>query len=134
MDEPVWLRANAIAAMHQRLLAEHGGLAGVREPGGVEAALARPQHLFAYGEPPADLAALATAYAGGFVRNHPFVDGNKRVALAAAVTFLRLNGWNLDVTQVQAYTAVLRLAARDISEEEFATWVRAQLKPYPAGR
>src|SRR3954447_17823949 len=107
MDEPIWLRMEAILAAHQRLLAEHGGLSGIREQGGLEAALARRQHLFAYGEPPPDLAALATAYAGGFVRNHPFVDGNKRVALAAAVTFLRLNGRTVDVTQVQAYAATL---------------------------
>ena len=98
MDEPVWLMPGLIPVIHQRQLAEHGGLPGVRDPGGLDAALACPRQLFAYGEPPPDLAALATAYAGGFVRNHPFVDGNKRVGFAAAVAFLRLNGWTVEPT------------------------------------
>src|SRR5262245_20113189 len=110
MVEPVWLEEATIHGIHQRQLAEHGGLGGTRDPGGLESALARGRQLFAYGDPPPDFAALAAAYAGGFVRNHPYVDGNKRVGFAAAVTFLRLNGWNLDATQLEAYTAMIALA------------------------
>src|SRR4029078_13404527 len=98
MDKPIWLDEREIRAIHNRQLAEHRGLPGVREPGGLESALARPKQLWSYGEPPPDLAALATAYAGGFVRNHPFVDGNKRVAHVAVRLFLRLNGWDLDAS------------------------------------
>jgi death-on-curing protein len=131
-DEPVWLLPSAVSAMHQRLLAEHGGLAGVRDPGGLESALARPRQVHAHEDPPPDLAALAAAYAVGFVRNHPFVDGNKRVGFAAAVTFLRLNGANLNAPQPQAYTAMIGLATRELSEAEFAAWLRAHLGAWPA--
>ena len=130
MDEPVWLGEATVHGIHQRQLAEHGGLGGVREPGGVEAALARPRHLLAYGDPPPDLASLAAAYAGGLVRNHPFVDGNKRVALVVARTFLRANGWDLQASQEEKYLAVIGLTTRELSEEEFAAWVRAHLAPW----
>src|SRR4051794_37796681 len=111
MDEPVWLNLDAILKMHQRQLAEHGGLPGVRDQGGLEAALARPKQLFAYGDPPPDFASLATAYAGGFVRNHPFVDGNKRIAHVAARTFLIENGWNLVASAEEKYLAIYGLAS-----------------------
>jgi death on curing protein len=130
MDEPIWLSAATVEAMHDRLLAEHGGLQGVREPGGVESAMARPKQLFAYGEPPPDLAALATAYAGGFIRNHPFVDGNKRMGFASALTFLRLNGWTVAVDQLEAHRATVALATRETSEEAFAAWIRSHLSPW----
>lgn len=130
MEEPVWLREDTILGIHERQLAEHGGLGGVRDGGGLESALARPRHIFAYGEPPPDFAALATAYAADFVRNHPFVDGNKRVAHVAARTFLRLNGWDLVAPAQEKYLAMLGLAARQISEDEFAAWVRAHLTPW----
>src|SRR5437773_2408681 len=129
MNEPLWLKGETVHAIHQRQLAEHGGLPGVRDPGGLQSALARPQHLYAYGEPPPDLAAMAAAYAGGFVRNHPFVDGNKRVALVAARTFLRLNGWDLVASAEDKFLAVMGLATREFSEEEFAAWIRAHLAP-----
>lgn len=125
LDEPVWLREETIHAIHQRQLAEHGGLGGVREPGGMQSALARPRQLHAYGDPPPDLAALAAAYAVGFIRNHPFVDGNKRVALVAARTFLRLNGWDLNASPEATYLAVMGLVTRGIAEEEFAAWIRS---------
>lgn len=139
MDEPVWLEQGSVRAIHQRQLAEHGGLDGVRDPGGLDSrvpfrAAARPRQLFAYGEPPPDFAALATAYAGGFVRNHPFVDGNKRVALAAARTFLRLNGWDLVASPEEKYLAVIGLATRELSEAEFAAWIRAHLAPWTPRR
>ena len=91
--------------------------------------MARPKHLFAYGDPPPDLTALATAYAGGFVRNHPFVDGNKRIAYVAARTFLIRNGWNLVAGAEEKFFAVYGLAAREMSEDEFTIWVRSHLAP-----
>ncbi len=130
MDEPVWLTLDTVLKIHLRQLSEHGGLTGVRDQGGLEAAMARPKQLYAYGEPPPDLAALATAYAGGFVRNHPFVDGNKRVAHVVARTFLMVNGWNLVASAEEKYLALYGLASREISEEEFAAWVRAHLQPW----
>jgi death-on-curing protein len=130
MEEPTWVMLEAVTALHRRLLAEHGGLPGVRDQGGLEAAHARPQHLWAYGDPAPDLAALAACYAGGFVRNHPFVDGNKRVGLAVALAFLRLNEWNAAVSQVDAYINTLKLAAREMSDEEYAAWLRANLVPW----
>jgi death-on-curing protein len=129
MDEPVWLTEAIVRAIHQRQLAEHGGLGGVREPGGLASALARPQQLFAYGDPPPDFAALAACYAGAFVRNHPFVDGNKRVAHVAARMFLRLNGWDLVAPPEEKYVAIVGLVTHELSEEEFATWIRSHLAP-----
>ena|SRR5438552_13110022 len=130
MDEPVWLEEKSVHAIHQRQLAEHGGLPGVRDPGGLQSALARPRHLFAYGEPPPDLAAMAAAYAAGFVWNHPFVDGNKRVAHVAARSFLRANGWDLQARAEDKYITVIGLATHQISEEEFAAWIRSHLAPW----
>lgn len=133
MDEPIWLEETTIAAVHQRQLAEHGGSDGVREPGGLASAMAHPKQLFCYGDPPPDFAALAAAYAGGFVRNHPFVDGNKRVALVAARSFLRLNGWDLVATAEDKYLKALGLASRDLSEDQSAAWIRSHLAPWPSG-
>lgn len=133
-SEPVWIEEGTARGIHQRLLAEHGGLDGVRAPGGLQSALARPRHLHAYGDPVPDLAAMATAYAGGFVRDHAFVDGNKRVALVAARTFLRLNGCDLRAATDEKYRAVMALAAGKLPEEQFAAWVRAHLAPWQSRR
>jgi death-on-curing protein len=129
VDEPKWLKFDAILKMHQRQLAEHGGLPGVRDQGRLEAAMAGPRQFFVYGEPPPDLAALATAYAGGFVRNPPFVDGNKRIAHLAARTFLIINGWNVNASAEEKYVFAYRLASREITEDEFASWIRSHLEP-----
>ena len=87
----------------------------------------RPRQIFTYESSP-DLARLAAAYAAGFVRNHPFVDGNKRAAFLAAGLFLELNGFRLAVSQVDATRAVLALAAGEMKEEEFASWIRGHTK------
>jgi len=129
MDEPTWLREDVVRAIHRRQLAEHGGREGVRDPGLLESALARPRQILAYSEPPPDLAALAAAYAFGILRNHPFVDGNKRVALVALRTFLKVNGHDLVATQEEKYQIVLRVADRQLSEAEFAGWARDHLSP-----
>jgi death-on-curing protein len=129
MDEVTWLREDVVRAIHRRQLAEHGGREGVRDPGLLTSALARPRQILAYSEPPPDLAALAAAYAFGILRNHSFVDGNKRVALVALRTFLKVNGHDLVATQEEKYQRVLHLADRQLSEAEFAGWVRDHLSP-----
>ncbi len=106
------------------MLAEHGGAAGIRDDHGLRSALARPQQLLAYGD--ADLFDLAAAYASGIVRNHPFVDGNKRAAFIAAYTFLRINGQEIRLPEVDVVGLMLDLAAGRISEPVFAESLRAQ--------
>ena len=130
MAQTVWLLDEAVRAIHQRQIAEHGGSSGVRDDGLLLSALARPQNLLAYGEQKADLAALAAAYAFGIVRNHPFVDGNKRTALVAARTFLLLNGLDLEASQEEKYLTFLQLAEGSISEEELAEWIRQRSRSY----
>ena len=108
-------------------LAEHGGASGVRDAGLLESALARPRNLALYGDP--DAAELAAAYAFGLVRNHPFVDGNKRSAFVATELFLLLNGLRLTAADEPCVLMVLQLAAADITEAEFAAWLRQNLGP-----
>ena len=120
--EPVWLLESVVHAMHERLLAEHGGASGLRDSALLESALARPKQLLSYGEP--DICDLAAAYASGIVRNHPFVDGNKRTGFMCAFVFLARNGQRLTATEIDAAQAVIDLAAGDVSEEAFANWLR----------
>lgn len=118
-----WLDPRALVLLHDESLAIHGGASGVRDPGLLESALNRPVNLAADGSP--DVFECAAAYAFGLAKNHPFVDGNKRVAFLAAGVFLRLNGWRLQVTQVDAIRTVLALAGSELSETDFAAWLRA---------
>lgn len=113
-------------AAHDEALAAHGGASGVRDMGLLDSALARPQNLFAHGE--GDHAALAAAYAFGIVRNHPFVDGNKRTAFMTAVFFLELNGHRFAANEVEATLRTLGLAAGEIDEAEFAAWLRENMQ------
>jgi death on curing protein len=109
-------------------LAQHGGLDGLREPGMLSSALARPKNLFAYGSPKPDLAALAASYATGIARNHPFVDGNKRTAYVVCRTFLKLNGTDFVANDDEKYKTFLGLADGSLSEEMLAAWIRLHLK------
>ena len=127
MSNFVWLLEETIIAIHHRQIAEHGGGEGLRDESLLSSALARPQNLFAYGQPPPDLAALAAAYAYGIARNHPFVDGNKRTALVAARTFLLLNGVNLKADQDEKFLTFQRLAEGSLTEEELADWIRKRI-------
>lgn len=127
MTNIVWLLEETIVAIHHRQIAEHGGGEGLRDQGLLSSALARPQNLFAYGQPPPDLAALAAAYAFGLARNHPFVDGNKRTALVAARTFLLLNGINLEAGQDEKFLTFQRLAEGSLTEEQLADWIRKRI-------
>ena len=127
MTNIVWLLEETLRAIHHRQIAEHGGSEGLRDEGLLSSALARPQNLLAYGEPPPDLASLAAPYAYGIARDHPFVDGNKRTALVAARTFLLLNGVNLNATQDDKFLNFVKLAEGSISEEELAAWIRNRI-------
>lgn len=120
--EPVWLSKPVLLRTHWRLIEEHGGSHGLRDEGLLDSALARPQQLFAYGAP--DVAELATAYAGGIVRNHPFIDGNKRTAFMAAYIFLARNGLQPRMPEPEAVAAMVDLAAGTLSEADFAAWLR----------
>ncbi|MBI5504526.1 MAG: type II toxin-antitoxin system death-on-curing family toxin [Deltaproteobacteria bacterium] len=121
MKEPEWLLREVVLAVHERLLAEFGGSAGIRDTGLLESALARPVNLYAYQSP--ELCELAASYAFGIVKNHPFVDGNKRSGFAAAAMFLELNGRRLTASEADATIRTLALAAGEMSEAEFATWL-----------
>lgn len=128
MTDIVWLLEETILAVHDRQIAEHGGGKGLRDQQLLASALARPQQLLAYGEPPPDLAALAAAYAYGIARNHPFIDGNKRTALIALRTFLIVNGANLDATQEKKFVTILQLAEGSLTEELLAEWIRERIR------
>jgi death-on-curing protein len=112
--------------MHERLLAEHGGSAGVRDDGLLESALGRPQNLFAYEKP--TIFDLAAAYACGIIRNHPFVDGNKRPGFMAAYLFLGRNGVELTAAENDVVVKTLAVAAGRLSDREFAVWLSENSK------
>ena len=124
-----WLSRELILAIHDEQIAEHGGAAGVRDEGLLESALARPLNHASYGEP--DHAELAALYATGIVRNHPFIDGNKRTGFAALFMFLALNGVEFEPPEVDATMAMLRLAAGTITDKEFIDWVRSHTRLPP---
>lgn len=128
-DEPRWLDRRIVDAMHGEQLREHGGSPGVRDPGLIESALARPRQRFAY-EEGADLPRLAAAYAFGLVGNHGYVDGNKRVGAAALGVFLLLNGLELEAPEPELVSAMMALASGDWDEETLADWVRQRTVPF----
>lgn len=121
-----WLRTDTVLAIHKRQIAEHGGDAGLRDLGLLESALARPRNLESY-EPDADIARLAAALGFGIAKNHPFIDGNKRAALAATRAFLLLNGFSVDATQHEKYLTYLAVAEGTVSESDLAAWLRDRL-------
>jgi len=123
----VCLSRQIIVAIHDEQLAEHGGAVGIRDEGLLDSALARPLNRAGYGNP--DVAELAALYALGIARNHPFVDGNKRTAFAAMVLFLSLNGMPLVADEAEAAITMLRMAAGELSDDEFIAWVRASAAP-----
>lgn len=125
MKEPVWIRDDVVIAIHHRQLAEHGGGEGIRDPGLLASALARPKNLLTYAEGEPDLPRLAACYAWDLMRNHPFVDGNKRTAYIVCRTFLKLNGLDLHAGQEEKYLTFLQLAEGLLSEEDLAGWIRS---------
>lgn len=127
MTEPRWIQERVVRAIHLRQLAEHGGLEGVRDEGLLSSALARPHNLFAYGNPKPDVAALAASYDCGIIKNHPFVDGNKRTAYVVCRTFLRLNQHDIEANDIDKYQTFFAAAEGTINAEELADWIRSKL-------
>jgi death-on-curing protein len=124
--EPSWILERVVLAAHDRLLAAHGGATGLRDAGLLESALARPRQHYAYASP--DVFELAALYTAGIVRNHPFVDGNKRTGFAIGIAFLELNGFVFQSTEEDATTSVFALAGGDLDETGYATWLRSNAK------
>ena len=121
-NEPCWLTREAVLAIHAQLLARFGGSAGIREDNMLESALAKPRQLHAYGQP--KVHEMAAAYAFGIVKNHPFVDGNKRAGFVAAYTFLGINGFDFTAPEEEAVIFTRGLAAGDITLEEYTLWLQ----------
>jgi death on curing protein len=125
---PVWVLSDAIVVVQEQLLSAFGGASGIRDAGLLESALARPENRFAYKRTAVTLFDLAAAYAFGLARNHPFLDGNKRIAFATAVMFLELNGYRFEAGEAEAVIRTLALAAGELSENEYAQWLKANSK------
>ncbi len=132
MREPVWLDRTDCLAIHEMMLAQHGGLAGVRDEGLLESALAKPRNLFAYGSP--TLPEMAASYAAGIIRNHPFFDGNKRTGFLVAATFLELNGLVFNATEESVVEKTLALAGGRLKESDYGAWLRAGSSKHPGSR
>ena len=122
-----WIATEVLYAVHAEQLAEHGGLAGLRDANALESAVARAEQLAHYGVP--DAADLAAAYGFGIARNHPFSDGNKRTAFVAVELFLALNGHELVATDADCVLTMLGVAAGDTEESAFAQWIRQHIEP-----
>jgi len=120
---PVWLERTVVDAMHADLIREHGGSTGVRDGNLIDSALARPRQKWSY-DREVDLASLAAAYGYGLVKNHGFVDGNKRAAFVAIYVFLLLNQLELDVEEAQAVDIIVGVAEGSIVEDQLAAWIR----------
>jgi len=126
-DEPAWCSKKLVLAMHAETLQQFGGTTGLRDEGRLESALSRPQNRYAFADP--SLFELAAAYCHGIVRNHPFVDGNKRTGLLAARAFLFRNGHRLDPDETDMVRIVERVASGEVSEEELAQWIEQNTVP-----
>jgi death on curing protein len=124
VKDPLWIEERDALALHDRLLALHGGPAGLRDDGLLKSALARPQQHFAYAESPSMLD-LAAAYTAGIVGNHPFVDGNERTGFVAGILFLELNGYRFTASEEDTARAVLDLASGKLDEAGYSAFVRA---------
>ena len=121
MEAPVWILDEVVLAIHQRQLAEHGGTEGIRDRGLLDSALAKPKNIYNY-DAAASLSTLAAAYASGIIRNHPFVDGNKRTALVVTLLFLDLNHYKLSAAFEERYKIFYALAEGSITEAELTEW------------
>ena len=122
MKEPYWLTREECLALHEMMLSQHGGSEGLRDENLLESALAKPRHLFAYGKP--TMSDLAASYVFGVVKNHPFIDGNKRTGFMLGAGFLERNGYEFHASEAEAVVRTLALAAGELSESEFAAWLK----------
>ena len=127
MVKPIWVRDAVVRAIQKRQLAEHGRAEGIRDENILVSALAQPRNSFAYSDPKPYAAALAAAYVHGLAGNHPFVDGNKRVAYVVCRTFLRLNGRDLTASPHDKYLTFLLLAKGELSQEDLNKWIRRRM-------
>jgi death on curing protein len=123
VKEPVWLNREDCLALHDMMLAQYGGLSGVRDEGLLESALAKPRNHFAYRSP--TLAKMAASYAAGIIHNHPFLDGNKRTGFMLAATFIELNGLSFTATEESVVEKTLALANGELDEAGYAVWLAA---------
>jgi death-on-curing protein len=126
MKAPAWLTHEECLAIHEIMLAQHGGLAGLRDAGLLDSALAKPRNLFAYGSP--TLAEMAAGYAAGIILNHPFLDGNKRTGFLAAAVFLEVNGYVLTATEESVVEKTLALASARLKEKDYAAWLKDNVR------
>ncbi|HLO86252.1 MAG TPA: type II toxin-antitoxin system death-on-curing family toxin [Nostocaceae cyanobacterium] len=124
MNEIFWLDEAIVRAMHEDKLAQHGGLSGIRNNNIFLASLDRLQNLLAYGEPTPSIFDLAAAYGYGLAKNHPFIDGNKRVAFVSMATFLELNGYSLNVPEPEVVLVMQRLANGQETQETISEWLQ----------
>jgi len=129
MTEPTWVEKEALLLLHTKSLARFGGVESLRDEGLLDSALARPRNAFHYDDL-RDIAGLAASYAFGLAKNHPFVDGNKRMAFMAVGLFLGANSWELTAEPVEAIRAVQALAGGEIGEGEFAAWLKLNIKRF----
>lgn len=120
--KPRWISKQALLLLHEESLAEFGGARGVADEGLLDSALARPQHKFAY-KPGSTIAELAASCAYGLARNHPFVDGNKRIAFLSIGVFLEINGYRLVADPIDAIRTMFALAAGTLDERDLAAWI-----------
>jgi death-on-curing protein len=126
MKPPYRLTRDECLALHDMMLSFYGGITGVRDQHLLESALARPQQLFHYGKP--SMAEMAAAYAAGIVKNHPFLDGNKRTGFMLGAGFLERNGHEFHATEAAAVVSTLALAAGEMTEAGYAEWLAANSK------
>lgn len=126
MSEPIWIEAELVLAIHDRQLVEHGGATGLRDEALLHSALGRPKNHFDYES--TDVIELAVKYTAGIVRNHPFVDGNKRTGFVVGVLFLELNGYRFTASEEAAAQAILELAAGTMDEQALRAFLRANSK------
>lgn len=131
MDEPVWSSRTLIEAFHAEQVREHGGSLGIRDEGLIESALARPRQRWGY-DPEADLFDLAAAYGYGLIKNHGFIDGNKRIGLVAMLVFLLVNGYEVEAAEPEVVLTVTSIADSSMSEAELAGWLRGRSHPTSA--
>lgn len=132
MRAPTWVPRLVVEAIHLDQLRAHGGMPGLRDEGALESALARPRNKLAHGKR-VDHATLAAAYAFGLARNHPFNDGNKRIAFLVAVVFLGLNGWSFEAPDADVVAHMVALADRRLTEAKLAVWLRNGMRKLPRG-
>jgi death on curing protein len=128
MEEPRWFQMSLVNVIHDDQIRQHGGSHGIRDQGLLESALSRPLNRWNY-EPDVDVADLAASYGFGLARNHPYFDGNKRVAFQVMYVFLGLNGHRIIARETEVVITILKLASGELTEDELATWLRQHTQP-----